>query len=823
MYYDDEDEDPYAPRIGPAAMPSPRSKFAPYYLGHTNTFKDFLEEFEGLASNSPSLHDFWRSLSGYHSCDWPLFQQSLVNIFGNTTPQHQILRQKLHSYIQDSSRRRMFCKDDVLRYYRQFICFSLPLVHAGHLSEEECDTAFWYGFHSEDHKVLQPRLIGKNPFQPSDIPFHFEDVFFEPPIVRHEQPIIEPISRDAYGFQAVTCAIASNAETTTTPNELSPSSHPIQDTQLPSLSSPSALESQHGLVHSVMLDQPQPTYTLSTTLLPLASSPSHTSSPVHLATDNDLIPAYTFLITTSTLPPSVSPTLTHDSSLAHVAADVPKISSTPSPLITPAPLSMPMSDFEYLPLAMVDQPKPAPTLSSTPPSSSILSTFLPSPAHLATEDQSKPESTPTLFASIPTLTSTPTHIHLATDYGTTFAPTPPSSSTFLPSPVSMRSAMNSQPEPEPALLSVPLIPPSIDHIPEITSMPSSVLLMNFKCLPSEMVKPEYEPKHVPLSLSTLTSPSLSAPSLADDIRTLSSVPLPDISMLDSMPLILSPDQSSSSSGSLGHLSRPHELESSTPTSAADVVTLSHPELSLSSLDKTIPLLLAQHEASVTVPTPRHSTLSQRPPRIKTLGSESFPLKIALPIASSVPRRRCQEPSLHHEVPSIKQLPLAPHPSLFHSSGPLRRTPVRFNFTFVLITMAVLVSAFFNISATLFTHTRKFWSKIEDFGNNQNGNLKTSKSRNIPAHRLRLGQYTPRASHFVFNPGGPASSSSLKLLSAHEDARKCKPKTCSSFTILDTSSPIPIPTDNLTVFDPGVVEVVLESAHEDSVMLDEDAW
>ncbi|KAH9175213.1 hypothetical protein EDB89DRAFT_1904087 [Lactarius sanguifluus] len=317
-----------------------------------------------------------------------------------------------------------------------------------------------------------------------------------------------------------------------------------------------------------------------------------------------------------------------------------------------------------------------------------------------------------LFAAVPMLTSTPTHVHSATDYGTTFAPTPLSSPTFLPSPVSMRSAMNSQPEPEPALSSAPLIPLSIDHVPEIASTLSSVSLTNFECLPSEMVKPKYEPEHVPLSLSTLTSPSLSAPLLADDVRTLSSVPLPEISTLDSMPLILSPDQSSSSSGSLGHLSRPRKLESSTPASAADVVTLSHPELSLSSLDETIPLLLAQHEASVTVPTPRHSTPSQQPPRIKMLGSESFPLEIALPITS--PR--------------------------------------------------------FGISATLFTHMHKFWSKIEDFGNNQNGNLKTSKSHNIPTHQLQLRQYTPRASCFVFDPGGPASSSSFKLLSAHKDIR-----------------------------------------------------
>ncbi|KAH9019437.1 hypothetical protein EDB85DRAFT_2008203, partial [Lactarius pseudohatsudake] len=99
-----------------------------------------------------------------------------------------------------------------------------------------------------------------------------------------------------------------------------------------------------------------------------------------------------------------------------------------------------------------------------------------------------------------------------------------------------------------------------------------------------------------------------------------------------------------------------------------------------------------------------------------------------------------------------------------SSLSLRRTPARFGFALVFITTAVLVSAFLNVSATTFTLARKFWSKYEDLGNNQNGNLKTFKSRNIPAqvpaHRLRLGQLTPRAPRLVFDPGGPASSSRL---------------------------------------------------------------
>src|SRR6266702_2403105 len=109
----------------------------------------------------------------------------------------------------------MDCLDDVLQYYRQFLWLSAPLVHAGHLSEEERDSTFWYGYHPEDCEVLQPHLLGKNPFQLRKVPFHFEDVFgcahgefvygvsfsswspeyqFKPLSVRCEQPVAEHIS-----------------------------------------------------------------------------------------------------------------------------------------------------------------------------------------------------------------------------------------------------------------------------------------------------------------------------------------------------------------------------------------------------------------------------------------------------------------------------------------------------------------------------------------------------------------------------------------------------------------------------------------------------
>ncbi|KAI9439109.1 hypothetical protein H4582DRAFT_2056950 [Lactarius indigo] len=258
MYHDDDD-DSHAPHIGPAAMPSPRSKLAPYFLGYADTFEDFLEEFEGLAYDceltdpqrvdtlvlyvDPSLHELCRNLDGSRSHNWPQFRQSLINVFGSITPRHQIMRRKLRSYIQGSSRTRMYCEGDVLQYYWDFLCYGGPLVHTGHMSEEERDAAFWCGFHPEDREALLPRLFGKNPFQPNDVPFHFKVVYgcaraafaygdLLPPWLYanrmgHSNIRREHVSRDTRDLQEAMRAVASNTERTASPNEPPPPSNSL--------------------------------------------------------------------------------------------------------------------------------------------------------------------------------------------------------------------------------------------------------------------------------------------------------------------------------------------------------------------------------------------------------------------------------------------------------------------------------------------------------------------------------------------------------------------------------------------------------------------
>ena len=66
--------------------------------------------------------------------------------------------------FEDSSRTRMDCQDDVLQYYKHFQYYSIPLVHTGHMMEEECDATFWYAFHPVSRDILCPRLRAVHPF-----------------------------------------------------------------------------------------------------------------------------------------------------------------------------------------------------------------------------------------------------------------------------------------------------------------------------------------------------------------------------------------------------------------------------------------------------------------------------------------------------------------------------------------------------------------------------------------------------------------------------------------------------------------------------------
>jgi hypothetical protein len=85
------------------------------------------------------------------------------------TLQNQARLQELQKFVQFSSESPMLCEDDVLWYYEQFLALSKAMTLACYLTDDERDTAFWCGFHPDDHIRLLP-------YSP-DTPPHFEDVF----------------------------------------------------------------------------------------------------------------------------------------------------------------------------------------------------------------------------------------------------------------------------------------------------------------------------------------------------------------------------------------------------------------------------------------------------------------------------------------------------------------------------------------------------------------------------------------------------------------------------------------------------------------------
>ncbi|KAH9034565.1 hypothetical protein EDB85DRAFT_2221248 [Lactarius pseudohatsudake] len=325
-------------------MPSPSSKYAPYYSGHQGTFETFLQEYESLADRcmlsgpqrvgtivcymAPSVREVLKSVNRFCSHDWSDYRQFLVDIFG--TPRHLVARQELLNFVQDSSRKRMFCEDDVLQYYRQFSSFAAPIAHTRHLSEMQRDAAFWCGFHPTDRSMLQPALLTKYPYKAHDDPFPFDDVLscaraafayhdpflswpqeepFKHQSVKREQSVSKHVPPVTFGFRVLKRNDTLNDETMGDPSELPTSSpDPQPPSDFPSSFSTSAFQPQTEptLVHSEPEAEDQPELEPATNLsTPPSSLPHPTPSSVSYSlatsgTDDD--PELTFLPSASSVP-----------------------------------------------------------------------------------------------------------------------------------------------------------------------------------------------------------------------------------------------------------------------------------------------------------------------------------------------------------------------------------------------------------------------------------------------------------------------------------------------------------------------------------------
>ena len=179
---------------GPAAMPAPHSNKAPFFGDQTgDTIEVFLREFESLALTyaltprerieqilryvSPELCDLWQFLDGYASKDWQTFRQSIQEIYGGTSVMSRYSKQRLREFIKLTSKSRMVDEDDVRTYYKRFLVLCRSLIQNCKITDEECNAAFWGGFHPEDWRLMYPRLLSSFPHHPKAEPFDFEDVF----------------------------------------------------------------------------------------------------------------------------------------------------------------------------------------------------------------------------------------------------------------------------------------------------------------------------------------------------------------------------------------------------------------------------------------------------------------------------------------------------------------------------------------------------------------------------------------------------------------------------------------------------------------------
>ena len=183
-----------ATTTGPAAMPAPRSNKAPFFGDQSgDTLEVFLREYENLAFThsltprerveqiiryiSPELSDLWQFLDGYGTRDWSTFKQSIKEIYGEASVMSRYSKQRLREFIKLTSKSRMADEEDVRTYYKRFLVLCKPLIQHRKITEEECNAAFWGGFHPEDRRLMIPRLIASYPHHPKAQPFDYEDVF----------------------------------------------------------------------------------------------------------------------------------------------------------------------------------------------------------------------------------------------------------------------------------------------------------------------------------------------------------------------------------------------------------------------------------------------------------------------------------------------------------------------------------------------------------------------------------------------------------------------------------------------------------------------
>jgi hypothetical protein len=175
-------------------MPLVWSKLAPCFLGDIEQpIEDFLEEYKRLTDRygltSPqkvetviqyvdrSQRHIWQHLLGFLNCDWDAFCDELRKEYVTPTPEGQYSRQKLIEFANTYAQKRMGDETDIINYQRQFNVQSKVLLNSGRMTERECNTIFWQGFHPNDQQALHKHLIAMHPSKPTGEAFDLKDIF----------------------------------------------------------------------------------------------------------------------------------------------------------------------------------------------------------------------------------------------------------------------------------------------------------------------------------------------------------------------------------------------------------------------------------------------------------------------------------------------------------------------------------------------------------------------------------------------------------------------------------------------------------------------
>src|SRR5712672_3201658 len=68
-------------------------------------------------------------------------------------------------------------EEDVITYFRKFLVLSKPLVDSVKLTSEDRNSLFWEGFHPDNQRHMEIRLLAQHPNHSDNNPFDYLDVY----------------------------------------------------------------------------------------------------------------------------------------------------------------------------------------------------------------------------------------------------------------------------------------------------------------------------------------------------------------------------------------------------------------------------------------------------------------------------------------------------------------------------------------------------------------------------------------------------------------------------------------------------------------------